>query len=495
MRRNKGITLISLVVTIIVLLILAGVSLRLVMGENGILGKTEHAVSAHEIATAKEQFQLWASSELVDYFAGDKTTSGNEQAYLASKISGQQDLNGYTVKYEDEKFTVYKKGTDTLLAKSTIGSNGVINWEEVNTEPPVEIAAADIKWTLKDNGKTLAFSKDGENGAYSSNSLTVEQKVNITKVVFEGNAKFYPNSMDHWFTNMTSLTEVSGSEKIYTTEETIIWNLFDGCSSLNKIDLRNLNFQNGDNIGSSLNGLKENCIIVVGSNAEKESITTYWWCTNRGKYIIITPDEIVSLKNVTRDDYGKSVNYSVTVQGETLNNWRVFLKDSNYVYVIYDGYLKANLVPHKEELGFEYDETMEKPYSVYSSDADSFVNGLKNTEYWSEFASGIFGAKATGTPTKEQFEQSSGANLNQYTDGSVDGNLYVIPENNEFEWWQFPSAWWFATVSDTRVYYIANDGHVDSQLVSDTAKGIRPLVAIPITTKCTITDTNVNLIK
>lgn len=37
MRENKGITLIALVVTIVVLLILAGVSISMLMGENGII--------------------------------------------------------------------------------------------------------------------------------------------------------------------------------------------------------------------------------------------------------------------------------------------------------------------------------------------------------------------------------------------------------------------------------------------------------------------------
>ena len=39
--QEKGITLVALVVTIIVLLILAGIALSLVLGNNGILGKAK----------------------------------------------------------------------------------------------------------------------------------------------------------------------------------------------------------------------------------------------------------------------------------------------------------------------------------------------------------------------------------------------------------------------------------------------------------------------
>ena len=43
MKNNKGITLVALVVTIVVLLILAGVSINLVLGDNGIIAKAKEA--------------------------------------------------------------------------------------------------------------------------------------------------------------------------------------------------------------------------------------------------------------------------------------------------------------------------------------------------------------------------------------------------------------------------------------------------------------------
>ena len=43
MKKENGITLIALVVTIIVLLIMAGVTISFLVGENGILGNAEKA--------------------------------------------------------------------------------------------------------------------------------------------------------------------------------------------------------------------------------------------------------------------------------------------------------------------------------------------------------------------------------------------------------------------------------------------------------------------
>ena len=50
MKNNKGITLIALVITIIVLLILAGVSIAMLTGENGILNQASKAAEMTEIA-------------------------------------------------------------------------------------------------------------------------------------------------------------------------------------------------------------------------------------------------------------------------------------------------------------------------------------------------------------------------------------------------------------------------------------------------------------
>ena len=46
--RNKGITLIALVITIIVLLILAGVSIAMLTGENGILNQAQRSKNETE---------------------------------------------------------------------------------------------------------------------------------------------------------------------------------------------------------------------------------------------------------------------------------------------------------------------------------------------------------------------------------------------------------------------------------------------------------------
>ena len=55
---SRGITLIALVITIIVLLILAGVSIATLTGENGILTKANNAKTDTTRAKAEEEIKL-----------------------------------------------------------------------------------------------------------------------------------------------------------------------------------------------------------------------------------------------------------------------------------------------------------------------------------------------------------------------------------------------------------------------------------------------------
>ena len=58
LKKSNGITLIALVVTIIVLIILAGVSINLILGDNGIITKAQEAKQVQEKAEIKSEIQL-----------------------------------------------------------------------------------------------------------------------------------------------------------------------------------------------------------------------------------------------------------------------------------------------------------------------------------------------------------------------------------------------------------------------------------------------------
>ena len=55
MKNDKGITLVALVVTIIVLIILAGISINLVLGDNGIITIAKKSKENTELAKIQEE--------------------------------------------------------------------------------------------------------------------------------------------------------------------------------------------------------------------------------------------------------------------------------------------------------------------------------------------------------------------------------------------------------------------------------------------------------
>ena len=78
MKNQKGITLVALVITIIVLLILAGVSISLVLGQNGVLTQASNAVIRNAAATAEQEVKMAAADATTAYYTAwtnDSTTT------------------------------------------------------------------------------------------------------------------------------------------------------------------------------------------------------------------------------------------------------------------------------------------------------------------------------------------------------------------------------------------------------------------------------------
>ena len=69
-KNDNGVTLIALVITIVVLLILAGVSLNLVIGNNGIITKAGDARDANKYATIKDEYELYKSNQYIESVTG-----------------------------------------------------------------------------------------------------------------------------------------------------------------------------------------------------------------------------------------------------------------------------------------------------------------------------------------------------------------------------------------------------------------------------------------
>lgn len=84
MNKNKGITLIALVITIIVLLILAAITINMVIGNNGIIEKAQEAQKKQEAAEKDEQNKLNTLGNKIDQYVKDESNSTGNKDYTDS---------------------------------------------------------------------------------------------------------------------------------------------------------------------------------------------------------------------------------------------------------------------------------------------------------------------------------------------------------------------------------------------------------------------------
>ncbi len=205
-------------------------------------------------------------------------------------------------------------------------------------------------------------------------------------------------------------------------------------------------------------------------------------------------------ETITGNDYGKSINYSATVKGEEVNNWKVFYNNGKNVYIILDDYLENRLLPTETGL-----QQVNGKYGVCSKiDRDTLVAELITESNWSEFANGVSGATATGSPTYQQFIDSWNKNpavntrqleLEKPYYGSNNGGpisdptkLYV-QHTNEVEgcagyWLATPYANYSYDVWNvTRNCYLINSNYYVEWY------GVRPVVCLPTDITGTIGET------
>ncbi len=89
MREQKGITLIALVITIIVLLILAGVSIAMLTGQNGILTRANEAKQDTAVAEVVERINMELNAVYADALSGRTTFDAEYVSDLNKNLAGQ----------------------------------------------------------------------------------------------------------------------------------------------------------------------------------------------------------------------------------------------------------------------------------------------------------------------------------------------------------------------------------------------------------------------
>ncbi len=117
---NKGITLIALVVTIIILLILAGITIAFAFGENGLIGKAQNAKNKYKISEIQEEIELVITNELIaEKEEGRAFSYENVWRELRKNDTNLQVIereNYYEIQYKGYKFKIDENKKVTYIS-------------------------------------------------------------------------------------------------------------------------------------------------------------------------------------------------------------------------------------------------------------------------------------------------------------------------------------------------------------------------------------------
>lgn len=143
---RRGITLIALVVTIVVLLILAGISIAMLLGEDGIITQAKNAKLETRGADVEERVEIWkvenelhansnisakSETDFIEELKEEKLVNDDEIDITNKiiKIGNREIYYGLSEKIEDKTAPVVVLGTATI---GTTTVNFVTNISEIN---------------------------------------------------------------------------------------------------------------------------------------------------------------------------------------------------------------------------------------------------------------------------------------------------------------------------------------------------------------------------
>ena len=171
-RNNEGITLIALIVTIVVMIVIAGVSINMTIGENGIFTKAVKAKEMQETAEIKEKFEL-KQAEARIALGGESLTLENYLKYLVdqgmideSDIEDTADSNIKTILVDNKYIYTVAKKDDGSIGLEYEGKAGKLlpKIKSVNTKSTTSSIEVKVDATRVDGGEYRFYIKDVASG-------------------------------------------------------------------------------------------------------------------------------------------------------------------------------------------------------------------------------------------------------------------------------------------------------------------------------------------
>ena len=335
LKGTKGITLIALVLTIIVLLILAGVTIATLTGENGILSQAQVSKDSTERAEEKERIQL----EVLGSYENDGTLSiSNLKSNILAHIEGATHDNannfpltvtytatGHAYKVESDGTVSKKVGVNLNKSSTTlqivdgvkgeeqlevelVGITGTVNW---SSSDPTKVSVTSLEDTTKviiraeavtTENVEITASLGGEN---SICTVKVEEKKSITGITFDSTN---PSEV-----NVGSTAQIKVSEIIpEDATEILNWSIAE-----EDADKATITEVSADGKTATIRGDSDGTVTIIVQNTKKT-------LTNNTTSITVKSPQYLSIAN--EGDYVDINLPYVDKSGKNLTGWRILRK-------------------------------------------------------------------------------------------------------------------------------------------------------------------------
>lgn len=287
MKRNKGITLLSLIITVIILIILSLVTINLILGKEGILNRTEEAKNENLRQTATEKMNLKITNIQIGKYAeeqrmptlqefSDGLCEDNEIQYVELKSQKIASLSKIEVGNAESIFTKLKDYPYEFEINSSLQLASVDGIKIATNESNTEVSQpTGIKFD------TYICNKKDTTSIYSlvtcmtGFTRTTDDENKISKYLDYSDTNGYEVLKSGWYFVKTNVTTVSNGNP---TDTTLYFNINDnaiGCSRTwatgvnTDCDLNSfsLYLEKGDKIYYSAS--------ATGVAAKKRDITAY----------------------------------------------------------------------------------------------------------------------------------------------------------------------------------------------------------------------------
>lgn len=142
LKGNGGITLIALVITIIVLIILAGISIAMISGQDGILNRASQSAAYNALGAAKDQCAMEAADVVNEYYEDKYVKNSQTTDTLDELILTRLNSNANVLKALGTNGTcVAAEGANGIVLTYSDGTNvtgtlsdGVITWNDISND-------------------------------------------------------------------------------------------------------------------------------------------------------------------------------------------------------------------------------------------------------------------------------------------------------------------------------------------------------------------------